>query len=80
MPLGKRQNSNGPIQKITSTLDKDYKSVQRSYGDWKSGAYSAGTAFDRGLKRFGRGSYKRGLMKGGGYLGGAMIGLDWLFD
>lgn len=77
---GKPANkSNGPLNGISSTLKKDYESMRRSYGDYKSGQ-GASRSMDRGLKRLGRGSYRKGMMKGAGYMGGAMIGLDWLFD
>lgn len=75
-----RNKSNGPLNKIGSTMKNDWSSVKRAYGDYGSGNYTVSEAFDRGMKRMGRGSYKKGLMKGGGYMaGGAMI-FDYLFD
>lgn len=67
------------MNQISSTMKKDYESMRRAYGDYQSGM-GFSKSFDRGMKRLGRGSYRKGLMKGGGYMaGGAMI-FDYLFD
>lgn len=77
---GKPANkSNGPLNGITSTLKKDAESMRRAYGDYKSGM-GVSRSMDRGLKRLGRGSYRRGIMKGAGYAGAGMMMFDYLFD
>lgn len=73
--------SNGPIGKIASSIKTDWKSAAHfgTKAFEKDGLGFARNA-DRFMTGLGRGSFGKGLAKGGAYLGGAAIIGNWLFD
>lgn len=89
---GRKQKSNGPLKKIKSTLDDDWKTIQKGADSYKSqrkgGASRADSVINaadevfEGLSKAADGSSNK--WKGGAKIGGMAIGgmalLDWLFD
>jgi hypothetical protein len=89
---GRKQKSNGPLKKIKSTLDDDWKSIKQSADSYQSqrkvgtsvadSAIKAGDELLENLSKTadgGSNKWKGGAKVGGMALGGMAL-LDWLFD